>query len=747
MILYLEDWDYYPNAIVDLQTKNQSFLKVAQLLKTMGVKNYFFMLTLMDSGLQGVDPHDPNISHEMATRVAVECLLNPWYFFRECLKIPPNAGQAPISLIANRGNMALYWLFFNHITTALIQPRQTGKSVSLDGLWVYILAAGAKNTRINLLTKDDKLRVANVTRLKRMRMYLPAYLAPTLTTDSNNGQEVTVKHHNNILTTAVSQNSEEAALNVGRGLTSAINGVDEAPFISFVDISVPAMLASGGAARDEAEAKGALYGTVFTTTAGKKDSRSGKFMHSIVMGGMPWSEILYDMPNSKAAQEIVTRNCRSHKDNKIDLVNCTFNHRQLGYTDEWLHRKIREAAASGEAADRDYFNRWTSGGVYSPLTAEINEMIRGSQKDCVYTEITKERYAIRWYIPQHEIEAYMAENKVVIGMDTSEAVNRDDITMWGTDVKTLKTVFAFNINETNIITFSIFVANFLVRYENTILIPERRSTGGTIIDMLTLRLTALGIDPFRRIFSTLVEENKHKDESISHLMADMHKRSETFYDKHNRYFGYPTSGSGLYTRDNLYVMTLQRGAVLAGPNVYDKELIDQITGLMVKKGRIDHSSSGNDDLVIAWLLALWFLTSSKALAYYGITNALCDVREWTPNQRAKKAVTETDLYIEEQQKAYRTEMDELLEKLRETNEDYIATKLEMRIKHLDKLLVDEEYELSSLDALLQDAKVLRSKRMRERKNQVINNAYNSPSFNSARFGGLNVGRSYDSGWR
>jgi hypothetical protein len=143
-------------------------VRMAQMYKEMGLANNSFMLALFNPKLQGVDPYSPDLSIEQMAMIAVECKSNFWFFIREILKAPAIAGGEAIRFQANRGNMALYWLFFNHVTTILIQIRQTGKSFSTDGLMVYLMNIRCTNTMINLLTKDDILRSANITRIKEM---------------------------------------------------------------------------------------------------------------------------------------------------------------------------------------------------------------------------------------------------------------------------------------------------------------------------------------------------------------------------------------------------------------------------------------------------------------------------------------------------------------------------------------------------------------------------------------------------
>jgi len=245
-ILFLEDWSKYPNAIIDYQTDNQTALDMAALYKKMGVENHAFILALHDPMLQGVDPFDENISQENIVRVSRECRVNPWYVFRSIAKIPPASGAEAIQFRLNRANTALFWLFFNHITTLLIQPRQTGKSVSSDILMTTLMALMVINTKMNLLTKDDSLRVANVTRLKDIYQELPKYLQLKNRSDTNNTEKITINALGNTYTTSVAQPSIKGALKLGRGMTIAINHIDEIAFIKNIEHTLPALLAASG---------------------------------------------------------------------------------------------------------------------------------------------------------------------------------------------------------------------------------------------------------------------------------------------------------------------------------------------------------------------------------------------------------------------------------------------------------------------------------------------------------------------
>ena len=350
-ILFAQDWGKYPGAFPDMQTKNTSFIRLASVYRAMGVRNHAFLLALHNKELQGVDPHSPYLTLDQQLMIAVECKENFWYFVREVVRVPVSGGD-PIPLEANRGNICLFWLFFNHITTMLIQIRQTGKSLNTDILMDYVLNIAGYNTKINLLTKSDDLRRANVLRMKDLAESLPPYLQMKDATDLNNTEEITVNRLLNRYSTHVSQSSEKAALKVGRGLTTAIFQIDETAYIDHLRKTLGSALGAMGAAIDNARRNNAHYGIIYTTTAGKRDDKNGKFAYKLLQESAVWTEKFFDCVNLAELERVI----RGASRNANLRVAAVFNHRMLGKTDEWLLEKIQTSTQSGEDADRDYFN-------------------------------------------------------------------------------------------------------------------------------------------------------------------------------------------------------------------------------------------------------------------------------------------------------------------------------------------------------------------------------------------------------
>jgi len=612
-------------------------------------------------------------------------------------RVPPIAGPNPVPFRANRGNIALIWSFLNHIDFALIQPRQTGKSVSTDCLMVWLHYIATTNTKISLITKDDALRTENVDRLKNIRNCLPPYLWVLDKTDAKNSIGLTYNTKNNKYMTGVAQSSEANALNLGRGQTAPIFHFDEPPFVSHIGTTLPAALAAGTAAREEAKLHGMPYGNIFTTTAGKKDDRDGKYMYDMIHGGSPWTEHFFDCSDTNALYILVKKSCRGSEaaGNKV-IINGTFSHLQLGKTDEWLMEALSNANSVGEAADRDFFNRWTSGTQSSPLSPTLNGIIHDSEMEPLHREISKDSYMFNWYIPESEIMERMANGHYILGMDTSDAIGRDGIGMVLIDVRDLSVVGAGSINETNLLLFARYIASFLIKYLNVTLVIERKSSAQTFIDCLLIELPAAGIDPFKRVYNKVVDEAQVRKSEYAEICQDISSRHYDFYTPFKKSFGFVTTGN---SRDTLFSNVLQNSAKNAGHLVKDKAISNEIRGLVVKNGRVDHRNSGNDDMAFSWLLAQWLLTNGNNLHHYGIDMTECMSLVGANNREINAAEVEGRKH----QVELRKRIEDLHTLLKVTTSGFQIAKIEQQLKSLTRQTRSDGGKVFNIDALLKEA--------------------------------------------
>lgn len=712
MILFLDDYRHYPNAIIDYETPNTSFLELAKLYRDMGIKNNVFHLVLLNPELQGVDPHSPNLTLQQKLAIAVEIKTNPFYFLREVAKAPARGSQNPVPVRANRANIALFWCFLNHCQIFLIQPRQTGKSFNTDILMRWLMDFRCDNTEINLLTKDDGLRRNNIQRLKDIAEDFPDYLQFKTRDDVNNGEEITVKALGNIYKTHVPQASPKRALNLGRGLTTAIFQVDEAPFCPNIEISMPAAFAAMGAAVEEAKRNNAPYGTIITTTAGKKDDKDGKYIYGLLKEAAVWNEKYFDCANQEEFEEMVRADSnvdRTRNKKGVFRINATFSHRQLGFSDEWLAQRLEDSLSTDDAAARDFFNIWTSGSEKSPFPPHIAEAIALSKMDPITKTISDiNRYITNWYIEEDEIEHYMANRDIVFAVDASENIGRDETTLHLLDIASLRTIATGSFNNTNVYQVGEHILNMMIKYPRLTGVVESKNMGVALLNYLLLKLPLAGFNPFKRLFNRIVQErddNEHKKEMYEEIKK--YGTQSDIINKYRNYFGYPTSGTGAYSRDVLYGSVFKIAVDKAKDVIFDETLAQQLLELTIRNGRIDHEEGGHDDMVVAWLLNMWFMLNGKNLEFYGIRYQAIMSESNKPKQLSLE-----ELIFENEQNRIRNEMVKLYEELDNEDDDFIAMKLEQRLRILNRKIVLREHETYSIDALINQVKEKRKERRR-----------------------------------
>jgi len=628
MILFEEDWDRFPDAIPDWDTKNKSFLHYCSLLKMMGVKNYKFPLALMNPILKGVDPHDPNLSDAMAALVRAECERNIWYYLREVARVPPSAGIKPAMLEANRSNVSLAWCFINHVDYFVVQCRQTGKSLIVDLMINWIVNFGAWNTKISYLTKDRPLISSTIGKLKKIRGFLPPKLIPIRRDEPDNATMFTLMERGNIVLGACGQNDEDSALKMGRGLTSPIIVGDEVAFISNVHVAMPAALGGVGAARSEAAESGSPYGNIFATTAGKLNTPEGKFAYSILKEAYEWSESLFDTENIAVLHNVICTNSGKVDEDGvrhpaiIPTINGTFSHRQLGKTDEWLKQRVALTRGSLDDIRRDFYNEWTSGTNTNPIPTAVLREIKKGETPAVWTEITPENYAIKWWVDKMTLDRKYTKESFLIGLDTSGAQGTDNMIAIMMDISTLEVIGELAISETNLVVFSRFLSKFLLKYSKAVLIPENTSTWCHIRDQIIEDFSvATGVEAGvnnigKRVFSRVVDEYDDVDGSRETFRDFSRIASGSLdFNRYRKYFGFITSAS---SREIITGPVLQEACARSPAAIRSSGLIDELSTLVRRNDRVDHAVGAHDDRVMAWLFCHWFLSYARNVQHYGI---------------------------------------------------------------------------------------------------------------------------------
>ena len=113
--------------------------------------------------------------------------------------------------------------------------------------------------------------------------------------------------------------------------------------------------------------------------------------------------------------------------------------------------------------------------------------------------------------------------------------------------------------------------------------------------------------------------------------------------------------------------------------MHDTTLITELSSLAQKNGRIDHSTSGHDDTVIAFLLSSWFCFFAKNLNYYNINKSI-----FLNDIGADGSKINTS--EKERQNEILKQILELKKEIKRLGQTTYIQPLERQLKHLESLL-------------------------------------------------------------
>ena len=265
------------NRYYDTHTNNKTFLQVSKDLKTVGIKNYYFMLEIIDYSLISVNPYqcdahgNTTLSKDQISRILLECSRNPWYFLREIVRIPDQGGTA-VFYKANRGNIAQAWCVINGLDSWLCLTRQQGKTQSALALQAWMYLFGTTNSKFIFVNKDGDNAKSNLRSIGDIIKLLPEYMRceSILMEDGkrvkakDNATEMWNPANNNTIIIKPKASSYDAALSLARGLTAPIIHFDEPEFTNHIKTIVSNSVSTFETAAENAKRNHAMYGRIFT---------------------------------------------------------------------------------------------------------------------------------------------------------------------------------------------------------------------------------------------------------------------------------------------------------------------------------------------------------------------------------------------------------------------------------------------------------------------------------------------------
>ena len=597
----------------DTSTRNLSFLQCASDLKKLGTKNNMFFLKLYDRNLIGVDPFSPNLSNEMTDRINLECTLNPWYFIRECVRIPSQGGAtgpgAGDMFGLHRGSLAICWCFFNSIDFYINMPRQCYKTHSVLAVldWAYLY--GTSNSQFNFSNKTQGDADDNLKKLKSQKDCLPIFMQQKFkfVEDTMNPGEFKIeKGTDNIRTiknpitknTIVSKPSARTmanADNLGRGNSAPIQYYDEVEFTDYIGTILKASGPAYYQAAQNAKKNGAVYCRIMTSTPGWADSQPTKDMEEWRAHMATFTERLYDMNESEIRSYV-------DKNSNNSMVYIEFNYKQIGRDEDWYQGMCKLLNGDKLTIKRELLLQRLSGNTNSPFDQEDLETINSYRSNPMIEYIIHNDFLLRVYTELDRTTPY------VIGVDVCTGVNNDSTCVTIIDPYTEKPCAILKTPLIDEVETSEILIEIINKYTpKALLAIERNNIGNAVINIL--RRTPI----VSRLYNDPTKMDDTPDDKLD-------RKQQLVKNAQNRkYWGIYTEGN---SRNKMMEILLLR-AINNKDGFVCNEIIDEMNTLIMKtSGRIEAAPGTHDDAVMSYLIALYTLKYGHRLSRWGIIKGL-----------------------------------------------------------------------------------------------------------------------------
>lgn len=600
------------NNLYDLGTSNTSFLQVAEDLKTLGIKNWFFMLQLYDPTLVTVDPFaidqktgHPSLTQDQIARVVNECVRNPWYFLREISRIPDQGGTA-VPYKANRGNIAQAYCILHGYDSWLELVRQKGKTQSALAIQNWAYNFGTTNSEFIFVNKDGDNAKTNLRRLTDQINLLPEYLQFKSVVDEDGvrtkarNNATMIKHpiNNNSIITKPKATSYDKALSLARGLTAPILHFDEPEFTEHISTIVANSVSTYEQAASNAKKNNAMYARIFTCTPGDQDTKSAQEAQKILDRTCPWTERIYDWTEEQVDQYISSQ---GKECNRIFYIK--YYYYQIGLTQEWL-QEISAKIGDPLTVRREILLQRLHGSSLSPFDQEDIEYIVETEHKPIDELWLLDYFKFDIYQPLNKYTAY------IIGVDCSTGTNGDNNAITILDPYTVEPVAEFECSFIGETKFCKLLIELISKHlPKSVLCIERNSIGDAIIDFLlnsSIR-SNLYFDKAR----DLQEEKMKQNETIESMLQKQAKIKT--------YYGVYTEGKSRETMMSI----LARHVNEYKEKFITHNIIRDLSRLKrTASGKVQAVGDDHDDSIMSYLIALYILYHGNNLISFGIVKGM-----------------------------------------------------------------------------------------------------------------------------
>lgn len=711
-------YQQYRKPVYQMSTNNKSFLEMHYFLKSIGVQNNKFMLTLFDTDLVGVDPHDPALPVQTKIKILKEVQCNYWYFIREVVRVPSSGSPRGIPYKLNRFNLAFSFCTMINLNTICEAPRQVGKTMAevIWDLWIYNF--GTTNASMVFMNKQNQDAKRNLQLLKDARDLLPSYLQMAQEYSEYNGKKrrlpstvTNIQHpfNRNLIRTVPGARNEMGAANLLRGQTITRWWADEWAFTKYNNIifinGIPAL----NTAFKNAKIARAPYGISITSTAGILSTPEGKYAYEMIQNATPFNENWYDLTYEQI-MDIIHNNMNS------DFVYIRFTYKQLGLGEQWFYDICKLMQWDMVAIRREILLEWIDTPENSPFSQDDLEALRGMVREPMRSIMILNKYNFNIYNTIPVTMMGVPIDPPIIGVDVSGGYKRDYTAITVIDSKTTTLIGDLKCNFISIPDLA-RVLIWMVRnmMPNAVVNIERNGGFGASLISKLKEPGGIKENLYYEIKDRIIEESTDK------YGRPIRRKLKT------KVYGLDSSKG---VRD-LLIDILRERMERHKDKFVSMAIFDELSKMVVKRsGKVEHSENSHDDLVFSALMALYVWYEGKNLKEnFHINKTTIKTEDSVDDVVGSPDVKGLENKYTEIIEELRLPDDEQEEAIKKMNENLKMLKLGMGITFEQFMAKQKEKENSLLMDMLQNKEVRKAyAKYAQISEQDVNNMINNTQY-------------------
>lgn len=356
------------------------------------------------------------------------------------------------------------------------------------------------------------------------------------------------------------------------GLTVSNLVFDEFAFMKFNNLTYLSCLPAWKKASENAKKHGTPYGITIITTPNNLDTPAGAYCHQMIQMAAKWVFECFDFSDTELDTFL-----ESNSQNNYFFVQYTY--KELGRTDEWLRVMIRECNNDLAKVKREILLEWPFSSDASVLSEEQLDKIHQFIKQPL-TRLLVNNYVINMY------EAPDVNLNYILSCDVSGGLSRDNSVINIIHPEDFRIVGDFVNNKIDTDSFRKLISTLMtVYFRNALLVIERNSYGLNILQNLMK-------DP-------RIEPRMHREDRET--LGEKKQANGFTVKQKTKTIAYGVDTNSV-TRKQMFDLLPEivdtEYDKFVSPNIYDN-----LASLEKKKnGKIEHSSSGHDDSLMAYLI-------------------------------------------------------------------------------------------------------------------------------------------------